>query len=120
MPKSFYNELPDIVILSGAAVSNIIRSSTYDDAVALSLIAPSALDAHTYVLEVNDSPDAVSADTDWVVLQAGDTPTDVGPPAAGKARVYQELCFFGAFRIKDQTGNVAADRTWKCQKQWTS
>jgi hypothetical protein len=118
MPKSFYNKLPDITIPNGAAVSNIVRSSTYDDAVALGITAPAALDAHTYVIEVNDDPDATAADPEWVVLQAGGA--DVGPPAAAKGRTYQEMCFFGAFRIKDQTGNVAADRTWKCAKQWTT
>lgn len=120
MPKSFYNELDDITIPIGTAVSNIIRANTYDDAVALSLIGPAALDAHTYVIEVNDSTDAVAGDADWAVLQAGDVSADVGPPAAAKARVYSELCFFGSFRIKDQTGNVAAPRTWKCNKQWTT
>jgi hypothetical protein len=120
MPKSFYNQIPDVTIPIGASVSNIVRASTYDDAVAISLIGPASLDAHTFVIEVNNSTDAAAADTDWVVLQAGDTPADVGPPDALKARVYQELCFFGAFRIKDQTGNVAAERTWQAQKQWTT
>lgn len=103
---------PDVTIPNGTAVSNIIKArEVYEDSDAFSLFAPSALDVHTYVIEV--TPDISAAVPVWVVLNDG--VSDVTPPAANKASVYPAPAF-EAFRIKDQTGNVAADRTWKMRK----
>jgi hypothetical protein len=103
---------PNVTIPNGTSVSNEVKArEVFQDADAIALFAPAALDAHTYVIEV--CPDIDATSPTWSVLN--DAVSDVGPPAAGKAVVYPAPAI-SAFRIKDQTGNVAADRTWKMTK----
>jgi hypothetical protein len=101
-----------VLIPIGTAVSQIVRSrDTFDDAASISLFGPTALDGgHTYIIEVTYDPDA--AVPVWNTLQANDPPTDVSPPGASKARTYYDLPTYKGFRIKDSTGNVAANRSW--------
>jgi hypothetical protein len=103
---------PDVTIPSGSASSNIISRGVIGDAAAITLYAPAALDAHTYVIEVSRTLDATSSST-WSVLSNG--VADITPPAAGKVTVYP-FPNWQSFRIKDQSGNVAADRTWGMTK----
>lgn len=107
--------LEPVTIASGASASRWVTSDLeYGDALALALYAPAALDAHTYVFEVTQDPTAASPVVR--VFQAGDPLADQGPPLANKARTYFDLCTFAAWRIKDQTGTAAADRTWAVDK----
>jgi hypothetical protein len=103
--------LPDITIPSGTNVSAwVYGDKQYSDAVLLLIQAPAVLDgATTFVIEVSD--EAGNAAT----LQTGDTPIDLNPPAAGKARTYVDLLAAYAFRIKS-SANVAADRIFKPSK----
>lgn len=103
----------DIVIPNGTADSNVIKArEVYDDAILLMLVGPTVLDAHTYVIQVCDDPDAaVPVWSNW-----NNGTSDIAPPAASKATTYPGLAGRG-FRIHDSTGNVAADRTWNLYKQ---
>ena len=101
----------DLTIPINTDVSNIIKArEVYDDAASISLLAPATLDGVTFTLQVTDDFDATTSST-WRTLQVNDPPTDINPPAAGKARTYYDLPTYAAFRIK-ASGNVAAARTW--------
>ena len=103
---------PSLTIANGAASSNVIKASeVYADADAIALFAPAVLDAHTFVIEV--TADVSASPVVWNVLS--DAVSDVGPPAAGKCVIYPAPAI-EAFRITDQSGNVAADRTFKMLK----
>ena len=106
----------DITIANGTAASAWVKArETYDDADFIALFGPSALDAHTFVIELTDDPDAAAPNTYvW-----NNSSSDIGPPAAGKATQFPTPVARG-FRIKDQTGNVVADRTWKMQKSYSA
>jgi hypothetical protein len=117
--SSFYTRLTDATIAAGNNASRIISSkSEYHDAAAIAIFSPSTLDAHTFVIEVNESQDATASST-WKILEDS-SGNPVGVPAAGRARWYPELASVGAFRIRDNTGNVAADRTFAIGKTWTT
>lgn len=106
----FVKACPDVKIAAGQSISNVVIShNVYDDSFAISLFAPSALDAaHVYTIEVSPNPDDPSPL--WVTLFDGTA--NVAPPAAGLAQVYISPVW-RAFRIHDTTGTAAADRIWK-------
>lgn len=107
--------LPDLVIPAGAAVSNVLNSEkSFGDALAIAMYSASALEAHTYTIEVCPLTLAVAGST-FFTLQTGDTPADSAPPAAGKARVYYELASCMAFRIRSDA-NVTGAQTFKATK----
>lgn len=104
----------NLVILSGASASNWLPLSVLSDADALIVMSPT-LDAHTFVFEVTyDVQPDVTAPTHTFVWNNGTS--DVAPPATGKATVYPVPNGFTGIRIKDQSGNVAADRTFHVRK----
>lgn len=109
-----------ITIPNGTAVSNVIKArECYEDAEEILLEGPAALDAHTYVLEVTDDADAIFGATVWRAFQSGSPAADVAPPAAAKSIAYASgLLSADAFRIRDTSGNVAADRIWIATKQY--
>lgn len=110
--------LPDLVIPNGQQYSQIFASSyIYSDAIAVGLIGSDASYPETYVIQVNRDDNATATSTDWVTLQINGT--DVAPPVSGKAIVLQEICMFGAMRIK-ASGAVAGTRTWRASKQWAT
>ena len=111
--------LPDAVILTGASVSNIFRAKeTYEDGDIIIVEAPAAYaDAHTFVFETSMDEKATAAST-WSRGQAGDPRVDMGLPPAGKTWFIYELAYALAFRVKDLTGNVTADTTWKLSKRF--
>jgi hypothetical protein len=112
MSQAFSSSIADITIANGAAVSRSVRSLyEYMDATAITLQAPSSLDALTFTIETSTD------DSTWTTLSDGTA--DIGPPAAGKSRQYTEMIGSAYFRIK-ASGNVAADRTFKAYKQWTA
>lgn len=110
--------ITDLVIPSGTAVSNLVYAkSLFEDAVGLVLIGPAAVDGgHTYIIQSGDDLEALLASQNFSTVQLGDPAADISPPGALKARSYLELSLFPCIRIKDSTGNVAADRTWKLFK----
>jgi len=121
--SSHIDRLPDLKIASGAATSNALFAiQAFEDAVTIALYGPAALDGgHTYIIEVTDTRDwRDQATATWYTLQIGDPIADAAPALATKARVYFDLPNVGGFRIKDATSNVAADRIWKCVKDWVS
>lgn len=107
--------LPDLVIPAAGTVSNILNGpGCYDDALAVVLYGPATLEAHTYTIEVSANPLAVAGSV-WTTLQVGETPADLAPPAAGKARVYYELASAMSFRIKSN-GALTDPMTFKATK----
>ncbi len=108
---------PDLVIPSGTNVSNImVCNKVYDDAVALQMYSDAALEANTYIIQVSNDHAVVAGGTWYTYQEGGTTPVDRGCPAAGKSGTYYDLTGVQAFRIKNNTGNVAADRTIKLDK----
>lgn len=111
----FVSDGPNITIPNGTAVSNILKSSELHGVETISLYGPAALDAgHTYTLEVTDDQEATASST-WYTWNNGTA--DLNPPQANKGVSYPNFAF-AAFRIKDSTGNVAADRTWRSSLVW--
>ena len=115
-----HSKLPDLAIPNGAQPSNAIGSQELEDAVAIVLTAPAALDALTYIIQVRRWGAAT-----WVTLQEGFIGTalaDVLPPAADKAQCYDMrvvgISAFHSFRIK-ASGNVGdALHIWEATKLW--
>lgn len=109
-------KVADLTILNTASVSNVLKArEAYEDAEELMLYAPAALGAATYTIEVTDDPDAAAPV--FRTYQQGDTPTDVAPPVAGKARTYVGLASAMGIRLKSSIAEVA-DRVWKVSKQF--
>ena len=105
-----------LTIPNGQANSNVLKArEAHEDAEELMLYAPAVLDALTFTIEVTDDPDAVTPV--WRTFQSGETPADVSPPAATKARSYENLTSAAGIRIH-ASGNVAADRIWEVTKQY--
>lgn len=107
-------ELSAITVASGGTLSRTVRGVyEYNDAESITIYAPAVL-VEAGTIEVNDKDDGSGT---WVTLNhAG---ADVTPPAAGKAKSYgKELCSTMAFRIK--LAVTAADRIFKCSKQWST
>lgn len=112
-------KMPDLTILNGQAASNIIRSKeVYSDADVIIIHAPTVLDPGTYVIEVTGDENATSSSV-WRVLQIGDPFADATPPPINKSRAYYELSTCAAFRIKNSSQNVTADRTWGAEKSFS-
>lgn len=94
--------LSNLVIPSGAAVSNALDLSRVDS---ICIYAPDTLDALTFTIEV--APSRTSPAADWATLEEGGS--DVALTAA-KALVIP-VAPFRSVRIAS-SGNVAADRTF--------
>jgi hypothetical protein len=110
-----YVAMQDAIIPNGATKSNVFNSPlSFDDAESILLVAPAALDAGTYTIEVNANPKALTTDAGWGTLQIGDPAADAAPPAITKARVYYELACVGSWRLAGPA--AAADRTFKVGK----
>ncbi|MEK0326040.1 MAG: hypothetical protein QQN63_10090 [Nitrosopumilus sp.] len=115
-----YARLPDLAIPNSTDVSNAIEREEIEDAIAILLIAPAALDALTYTMEGRRHGAAT-----WVTLQEGIIGTalaDVNAPAAAKALTYDmrihAFSAFHSFRIKS-SGNVGdALHVWEVIKLW--
>ena len=112
--------LPDLAIPNGTQPSNAIGSQELEDAVAIVLTAPAALDANTYTIQVR----RWGADT-WVTLQEGFIGTslaDAAPPAAGKAQCYDMRVYgfsaFHSFRIKSSVNVGDTLHIWEATKLW--
>jgi len=115
-----FARLPDLAIPNTTKPSNVIEQEAIDDAVAILLIAPAALDANVYTIEGRRH-----GATTFVTLQEGSIGTalaDVKPPAAGKSFSYdmREFAFnaFSAFRIVSDTNVTDALHVWECIKLW--
>lgn len=102
-------------IPSGTNVSNTIDANMFHDAASIGILSPATLDALTFTIEVNEKDDG-SGTWRTLVDAAG---TNIGPPAAGKARQYLELISFASWRIK-ASGNVSDNRVFDVVKQWTT
>lgn len=113
MSVSSVSRVRDLVIASGAAVSNVLNARLdYGDAVGIGLQAPAAVDTVTYKWQV--SVDG----TTWADYQAGATLADLAIPGAGNAAVYEEIVAFPFIRLA-ASGNAAADRTFLVSKHYT-
>lgn len=109
---SDFSKGPSITIPINTAVSNAIPAKTvYSDAVGIMIYSPASLDAHSFILQVAQN----AASPTWVDYE-DENGDDIATPDAAKARSYFGLPLAGAFRIKDITGNVAAERTWLMSK----
>jgi len=110
-------KLKELRILSGTAVSNVIRArEQYEDASIIALFGDDVTDGViTYTLEVTN--DAEPAAPTFYTLQIGDPAADAVPPLQDKAKVFVELCAVAGFRIK-ASANVTADRFWQATKQY--
>lgn len=117
---SNYATLPDWVIPNGQTTSQVFNSpGVYGDAIALALYAVDGAYAETYTIEGNEDSQANNGSTGWLTIQGGSPAADLTPPPAGKMRVYQDIVFAGALRLK-ASGAVAAIRTWRVNKVWTT
>lgn len=115
MSSSFIDKLT-LAIGIGTDVSSVIKRSQYHDSASIGILAPAVLDAHTFIIQVTDDPDATSVV--WRTLKDRDGNTAF-VPSQGEACWYPDLVGFGGFRIKDTTGNVAATRTFDIIKHHT-
>lgn len=114
--SSSYIEKLALTILSGQANSNAIIAAQIQDAAAIGIISPATLDGgHTFVIEVNVERDASG---NWAILKDRDGNNSY-VPVQDTAAWYPELVAFPAFRIRDTTGNVAADRAFTIIKHHT-
>ena len=112
--------LPDLAIPNGTKPSNAITREMIEDAVAIALTAPAALDGNTYTIQVRRDGAAT-----WVALQEGIIGvalTDVIAPAAGKAQIYRfdthALSAFHSFRINSSVNVGDALHIWEANKLW--
>lgn len=120
---SNYASLPDLVIPSGQTVSQVFNSVyVYSDAIAIMIESPSTLPESVYI-EVNPDQLATNSSSNWSPYETFDPATaasiNLYVPSAGKSQVYQEPVFAGSFRLTS-TSAVGADRSFKCNKLWTT
>lgn len=112
--------LPDLAIPNSSTPSNAIARLEMEDAIGFLLLAPAALDALTYVIQIRRDGAAT-----WVTLQEGDIGTalaDVLAPAAAKAQFYdvRRLGISAGFSFRiNASGNVGdALHIWEANKLW--
>ncbi len=115
-----FAKLTNLAIPNGTKPSNAIAQELIDDAVAILLIAPAALDGNTYTIEGRRWGAAT-----WVTLQEGFIGValaDVHPPAAAKALCYNMADYafnaFHSFRIISTVNVGDALHIWECVKLW--
>lgn len=111
------SECADLVIAIGTAISNWLPINVIRDANALVIFAPSALDAHSFTLQVtyDKAPDVT---TPTHILDWNDGVGNIPAPGVNQAIIYPLPNGFNGIAIKDNTGNVAASRTFKVRKIW--
>lgn len=113
MSTTFEGRLADVTIPSGSDVSRVVSAQLEtSDAVGLAILGPADLDVHTFVFEC-------ASDLAFTVPRAimeGSPPAALTPPGALEGRTYFTLPLYPFWRIKDTSGNVAADRTWEVTK----
>ncbi|HEC66960.1 MAG TPA: hypothetical protein ENI23_16920 [bacterium] len=114
-------QLPDLAIPNSAAPSNALVRADIEDAIGILLIAPAALDALTYTIQIRRNGAAT-----WVALQEGDIGValaDVLAPAAGKAQFYDftrlGISAGHSFRINASSTVGDALHIWEASKIWT-
>ncbi|KKL04149.1 hypothetical protein LCGC14_2618940 [marine sediment metagenome] len=114
-------QLPDLAIPNGTKPSNALTRADIEDAIGILLIAPAALDAVTYTIQIRRNGAAT-----WVALQEGDIGValaDVLPPAAGKAQFYDfsrlGISAGHSFRINAASNVGDALHIWEASKIWT-
>lgn len=104
-------DLSSITIPNGTQESRVVNGDKeYSDAIAISLLAPAALDVATYYIMVSQNG------IDFVILQSGDPAGDTSPPAVGRGRPYYDVPIFKYFKLTSSIP-VTADRTWQASKQ---
>jgi hypothetical protein len=105
---------PDLVIPINTAVSNSINwLGDMFDAEALGIQAPAVMDAHNFIIQV--SQDGAT----WGDLQDLTATPVKAPSSANIGMMYNGIiAAFPYMRIKDNSGNVAAERTFKTHKMW--
>lgn len=109
---------PDLVIPIGTDVSNILTWRHIEDAYLLMLYGPAAVDVgHTYIIQVTYDPEPKVSST-WYTFQTGNPLADAALPLVGKAAPFPEPMACMGFRIKDSTGVVGANRTWRVTKHF--
>lgn len=101
--------LPDLTIPNGSSTSNALSWRYLRHLWSLAIFSPETLDAHTFIVEVSAVDGASAAAADWRTLQEGGIDVQL---SADKALVIGGPAFRGV-RIRDTSGNVAADRTFK-------
>ena len=106
--------LTDVTVLNAGTTSRTVRGVyEYGDAESITIYAPATL-PEAGTIQVNDKDDGSG---NWVTLQIAGA--DATPPAAGKAKTFgRELTTVNAWRIV--LAVVAADRTFKVTKQWST
>ena len=114
-------QLPDLAIPNGTKPSNALTRADIEDAIGILLIAPAALDAVTYTIQIRRNGAAT-----WVALQEGDIGValaDVLPPAAGKAQFYDfsrlGISAGHSFRINAASNVGDALHIWEASKIWS-
>lgn len=115
-----FARLPDLAIPINTQPSNALTDLDLEDAVAILLVAPDALDGHTYIIQVRRRTAAT-----WVTLQAGAIGTsvaNVAPPLGGKAFCYDMMTYglsaFHSFRIYSDGQVGDALHVWEAIKLW--
>lgn len=118
---SNFATLPDLIIPNASNVSQVFNSVyVYSDAVGVQIMSPAGLIESVYI-EINPDQLADESSPNWGPYETFDATgasINLYVPGAGKSQTYQEVCYSGSFRLKSTT-NVAADRTFKCNKLWT-
>jgi hypothetical protein len=119
---SSYATLPDLVIASGATVSNVFQGVyVFHDAIGLQIYSPDTLPETVYI-EVNKDQQATNTSSGWKPYEVFDNAgvsINLFVPGAGKSQTYQEPIFAGSMRLKS-TGAVGADRVFQVNKIWTT
>jgi len=118
-----YASLPDLVIPNGQTHSQVFNGVyVYHDAVGgIEIYSPDTLPESVYI-EVNQDQLATNSSSGWKPIETFD---DTGAsvrlyvPGAGKAQTYTDMIPAGSFRLTSTTA-VVADRTFKCNKLWST
>lgn len=114
---SFYASLQDLVLEAGETKSNIMQGRfVFHDAVGVVMYGMTGGDAADISIEVNFDPSADENSTGWVTLNDASGP--LLAPTLGTARVYQEPCYVGSFRLSRAATGTAT--TFKINKIFTT
>jgi hypothetical protein len=108
-------KLTDVTVLNtGTNSRGVVGVYEYNDAEEITIYAPAVL-PEAGTIQVCEDP--LIAAPNWVTLQIAGV--DATPPAAGKAKSFgSELAGTAGFRIV--LAAVAADRTFKVTKHWST
>lgn len=118
MTQTLPAKLEPLSIAAAADASRWASWKEYGDADGIALYGPATLDGGIdFTIEVSDDDVTDPLITPVARTMQDDTPLDIAPPLATKARSYFDLPLYAAFRIKASIA-VTTPSTWEATKQF--